>query len=194
MTDGGNVTYFGPEARSMSSGVMAFGTVDERNVLHLLPRLSDGTRLDWGVLRRLNVNKGQGPEPMLNGTNETGGSATWGQNGTKASSDRDTVNPRGASYSASSVIQNGTQSTLANATVGTKKSSTDSLLNVKASEKRARISHDLALTTNGPPVFNVSTAPVFVQQADLDALREEALVATGSRIVIVATPRYCNQG
>ena len=49
-----------------SKGLVAFGTIDERNVFHLLPPLRSGKLIDWDVLRNAGgVRKGKSEKPQV---------------------------------------------------------------------------------------------------------------------------------
>ena len=49
-----------------SKGLVAFGTIDERNVFHLLPPLRNGKLIDWEILRSASgVRKGKSEEPQV---------------------------------------------------------------------------------------------------------------------------------
>ena len=54
--DNGDVIYKDSEGTKVN-GLQAFGTIDNRNVFHLLPKVS-GTYPDWTLMRRLNARKG----------------------------------------------------------------------------------------------------------------------------------------
>ena len=88
--------------RFVTKGLQVFGTVDHRNVFHLLPKINGGY-ISWETLRRMNSGK------------------------------------------------------------------------VRAARN------------NSPLVLEASTAPIFVQENDLDLLYQEAIRLTGSQIVLVAT-------
>ena len=49
-----------------SKGLVAFGTIDERNVFHLLPPLRNGRLVDWEILRNASVvREGKSEQPQV---------------------------------------------------------------------------------------------------------------------------------
>ena len=54
--DNGEV-IFNDSSRTKVTGLQTFGTVDERNVFHLLPKINERF-VDWNLLRKLNIRKG----------------------------------------------------------------------------------------------------------------------------------------